>query len=247
LDKALTDNFIDEKTAKEKYHISKELFDLVDGNMDVNGKRDGKITLAELRRANEVIDAYAEVLCHGDRELAIELYKTAPAFKMIDLGTAKSTAERLEKEWGVTDSTTFGQLIGKVNRDLWPALNIEFARLSNKKPEEVMAETIVGKGNTRKICLFIASLPLISQLDPKIQEKLLGVKLPRIFNDEVTEENIIKYVKSDNPVKKEEVKAKQEGPATGQKTKAEKDGKTGKEKSSKPKAPESDGDKISYQ
>jgi hypothetical protein len=64
--------------------------------------------------------------------------------------------------------------------------------------------TVVGRGNAKKICLFVASLALISQLDPKIQEKLLGVKLPRIFNDEVTEDSILKYVKNETAVKKEE-------------------------------------------
>jgi hypothetical protein len=204
----LTDKMIDRTEAKE-LGISDELFDLIDNSMAVGGKGDGKITLQEIGKFNIDVDKYAKVVCDGNRDMAVEMYKAAKGFEMRDLNAVEDASAGVAGALGITGAS------------IAQGPDACFSRLS-PEIKAVMVRYFNGLSasdrTVARISLRLASLVLIAQLDDASQDKLLGTHgLPK-FDMPITPETVSNYLLQEKRLaeKKEGEKAEEgKRPAQG--------------------------------
>ncbi len=189
--KILSDKKIEKKELENltKSPINEELFDLIDNGMVV-GSGNGKITLEEIKKFNEVLDAYTRVICDGDRNKAIELYKNAKTFEMADLKAVEDASKDVASSLGITNSSTDQQIISSFGKLTEPCKAIITTYYTILKTSGITGQALINR-----ISLRLASLALVSQLDAASQKMILGVDvaLPK-YDGEITQDNISSYL-----------------------------------------------------
>lgn len=243
--KIAEDGTIDKDEIKDLVETSKAisypLIQLIDRNMVDKGRSDEQITDEqitedEVKKFDQTVGKYSKAFDISE-DKAIELYKNAPAFEMVDLDKVIETAEGLKKGAlgiEIAANTSFGKLSSKIDPKFESVLKEKFAQLRGISVNDVKFDTYIywkkekneaeAKESADKMCKFLAALPLISRLDKETQKEVFGISkaLPR-FEGEINEENILSYLKREpentpaqpqqvTETKKEEEKKAEEKP-----------------------------------
>jgi hypothetical protein len=197
VDAMLKDSLISKDEALKDLGMSSVVFDLIDNKMNAKGAGDGFISIPEIKLFNDTIDKYVAVF-GVSRDKAIELYKNALGFEMVDLDTVKNTQDSWSK------GTINGQTITK---------DMKYAELiKNLKLSQVAANALTQKfagsdavTSVEEVGKFLAMLALISKMGASTQKEVFGINepLPK-FSGTICEADFLKYLTESEEVKKDQ-------------------------------------------
>jgi hypothetical protein len=192
----------DLKKFKDKIELTPQLFQMIDGSMAVNGKCDDEISADEIGKYYEIREKYSKAFNIGLDE-ANKLWKTAPRFKMVDL----DKVIEIKEKWGkgdipgikLTKETTLGKVKSYFKKEFHPMIEGYFENIRPGAAGTDGDKTKVNsEENITKLYGYLASLAsyaLVSMLDEDAQKEYFHViKALEKFQDEITEENVFKYV-----------------------------------------------------